>query len=307
MNRGLAYDSAEGRAYAAATDGAHDRRGVSPVGGHRARPRRPVQRLSRQRGPVPARHPQASRRRLRICRWSSRRGRWSIRPGRSGTRRSSWARSTATATPRSSVLAPTGTIAFMMDCDTTGIEPDIALDQVQEARRRGLPEDRQQTVPARPARLGYSPDEVVAIVALHQRARDDRGRPRPAARAPDGVRLRLQARQRRALHPSHGPRPDDGCGPAVPLGRHQQDRQHARGGHRRRRSRTSTSRAGSWASRPSRSIATGSKRSQPLSTGKKKDSDAATNTHHGGAMRRRLRSLGSPSRTGAACPTSAAR
>ena len=41
------------------------------------------------------------------------------------------------------VTAPTGTIGLVMDCDTTGIEPDFALGKVQEARRRRLLQDRQ--------------------------------------------------------------------------------------------------------------------------------------------------------------------
>jgi ribonucleoside-diphosphate reductase alpha chain len=36
---------------------------------------------------------------------------------------------------QATVLAPTGTIGLLMDCDTTGVEPDFALGQVQEARR----------------------------------------------------------------------------------------------------------------------------------------------------------------------------
>ena len=41
------------------------------------------------------------------------------------------------------VLAPTGTIAFMMDCDTTGIEPDIALVKYKQLAGGGMLEDRQ--------------------------------------------------------------------------------------------------------------------------------------------------------------------
>jgi len=41
------------------------------------------------------------------------------------------------------VLAPTGTIGLLMDCDTTGVEPDFALTQVQEARRRRQLQDRE--------------------------------------------------------------------------------------------------------------------------------------------------------------------
>ncbi len=43
-----------------------------------------------------------------------------------------------------SVLAPTGNIGFILDCDTTGIEPDLALVKHEEARRRRRDQDRQQ-------------------------------------------------------------------------------------------------------------------------------------------------------------------
>jgi len=63
------------------------------------------------------------------------------------------------------VLAPTGTIAFMMDCDTTGIEPDIALIKYKKLVGEGYLKIVNQTVPAALRKLGYSPDEVEAIVA----------------------------------------------------------------------------------------------------------------------------------------------
>ena len=131
------------------------------------------------------------------------------------------------------MLAPTGTIAFMMDCDTTGIEPDIALIKYKKLVGEGFLKIVNQTVPAALRKLGYGAERGRGDRRLHQRARDDRGRPAPQARAPAGLRLRLQAGQRRAVHPLHGPRPDDGRDPAVPLGRDQQDRQHARGRHGR--------------------------------------------------------------------------
>ena len=46
-----------------------------------------------------------------------------------------------------SVIAPTGTIGLVMDCDTTGIEPDFRAGQIQEARRRGLFQDHQPRCP----------------------------------------------------------------------------------------------------------------------------------------------------------------
>ena len=105
--------------------------------------------------------------------------------------------------------------------------------QVQEARRRGLPQDRQPDGPGRPAQARLPADRGRGDPRPHQRAGDDRGRTGPEAGAPVGLRLRVQAGQRRAVDPLHGPRPDDGRDPAVHLRRDQQDRQHAGGGHGR--------------------------------------------------------------------------
>ncbi len=63
-----------------------------------------------------------------------------------------------------SVLAPTGTIAFMMDCDTTGVEPDIALVKYKKLVGGGMIKIVNQTVPLALKRLGYAEDEVRAIV-----------------------------------------------------------------------------------------------------------------------------------------------
>jgi len=63
------------------------------------------------------------------------------------------------------VLAPTGTIGFMMDCDTTGVEPDIALVKYKKLVGGGLMKIVNQTVPMALARLGYAKDEIKAIVA----------------------------------------------------------------------------------------------------------------------------------------------
>ena len=63
-----------------------------------------------------------------------------------------------------SVVAPTGTIAFMMDCDTTGIEPDIALVKYKKLVGGGLIKIVNNTVPAALKRLGYEKDEIQAIV-----------------------------------------------------------------------------------------------------------------------------------------------
>ncbi len=63
-----------------------------------------------------------------------------------------------------SVLAPTGTIAFMMDCDTTGVEPDIALVKYKRLVGGGMIKIVNQTVPVALARLGYEKSEIRDIV-----------------------------------------------------------------------------------------------------------------------------------------------
>ncbi|MCD4831729.1 MAG: vitamin B12-dependent ribonucleotide reductase [Anaerohalosphaeraceae bacterium] len=61
------------------------------------------------------------------------------------------------------VLAPTGTIGFMMDCDTTGVEPDIALVKYKLLAGGGMLKIVNKTVPMALERLGYNPDEIKAI------------------------------------------------------------------------------------------------------------------------------------------------
>jgi ribonucleoside-diphosphate reductase alpha chain len=63
-----------------------------------------------------------------------------------------------------SVLAPTGTIGFMMDCDTTGVEPDIALVKYKKLVGGGMLKIVNQTVPEALQRLGYTADQIKAIV-----------------------------------------------------------------------------------------------------------------------------------------------
>ena len=65
---------------------------------------------------------------------------------------------------QATVLAPTGTIGFMMDCDTTGVEPDIALVKYKKLVGGGLMKIVNNTVPMALAKLGYSPAEVKDIV-----------------------------------------------------------------------------------------------------------------------------------------------
>jgi ribonucleoside-diphosphate reductase alpha chain len=65
---------------------------------------------------------------------------------------------------QATVLAPTGTIGFMMDCDTTGVEPDIALVKYKKLVGGGLMKIVNQTVPMALARLGYNQTQVKEIV-----------------------------------------------------------------------------------------------------------------------------------------------
>ncbi len=62
------------------------------------------------------------------------------------------------------VIAPTGTIGFMMDCDTTGVEPDLALVKYKKLVGGGVIKIVNNTVPSALIRLGYSPEQMEEIV-----------------------------------------------------------------------------------------------------------------------------------------------
>ncbi|NDC87232.1 MAG: vitamin B12-dependent ribonucleotide reductase [Bacteroidetes bacterium] len=80
---------------------------------------------------------------------------------------------------QATVLAPTGTIAFMMDCDTTGIEPDIALVKYKllAGKGDGMLKIVNQTVPLALERLGYSAEERDAILAFIEKEDTIEGAP----------------------------------------------------------------------------------------------------------------------------------
>ncbi|MDQ2999848.1 MAG: vitamin B12-dependent ribonucleotide reductase [Fibrobacterota bacterium] len=67
------------------------------------------------------------------------------------------------------VLAPTGTIAFMMDCDTTGVEPDIALVKYKRLVGGGMMKIVNRSVPEALRRLGYGEAETAEMVAYLER------------------------------------------------------------------------------------------------------------------------------------------
>jgi ribonucleoside-diphosphate reductase alpha chain len=65
---------------------------------------------------------------------------------------------------QATVLAPTGTIGFMMDCDTTGVEPDIALVKYKKLVGGGMMKIVNTTVPMALKKLGYTPQQVKEII-----------------------------------------------------------------------------------------------------------------------------------------------
>ena len=131
---------------------------------------------------------------------------------------------------QATVLAPTGTIGLLMDCDTTGIEPDLGLCKMKKLVGGGTMMIVNQSVPRALRRLGYSDGQVEAITAYIDENKTILGAPGLDPGHTDGVRL-LDGGQ---PHPLQRSREDDGCRAAVHLRRHLQDGQHARGCHGRR-------------------------------------------------------------------------
>ena len=82
---------------------------------------------------------------------------------------------------QASVLAPTGTIGLMMDCDTTGIEPDLGLVKLKKLVGGGTMSIVNQTIPRALRRLGYTPTEIDDIVAHIDREKTILGAPHLAA------------------------------------------------------------------------------------------------------------------------------
>jgi ribonucleoside-diphosphate reductase alpha chain len=163
MSRGLPYDSDEGRAYAAAITAvmtgeayvqsariARDHGG--PFGGFE-RNREPFLRVMRKHrdavGEIAQRYVPADLLAAARQAWDE-----AVALGEEFGYRNAQA----------TVLAPTGTIGFMMDCDTTGVEPDIALVKYKKLVGGGLMKIVNGTVPSALERLGYTAPEIEAIV-----------------------------------------------------------------------------------------------------------------------------------------------
>ena len=130
---------------------------------------------------------------------------------------------------QASVLAPTGTIGFMMGCDTTGIEPDFSLVKFKKLVGGGSMQIVNQTIPRALRTLGYPEEQIEAVVEYIAAHGHVVGRTGPASGALRGLRLRGGHSGDQA----DGSRVDDGGGPAVRVRCDLQDRQPAGVGHGR--------------------------------------------------------------------------
>src|SRR5262249_10272604 len=113
-----------------------------------------------------------------------------------------------------SVLAPTGTIAFMMDCDTTGVEPDIALVKYKKLVGGGVLKIVNNTVPRALKRLGYDSREVQEVVEYIDEQETIEGAPglRPEHLAVFDCAFQ-PARGARSIHPLGHVRMATSCAP----------------------------------------------------------------------------------------------
>jgi len=163
MSRGLPYDSDEGRAYAAAITAvmtgeayaqsarvARDHGG--PFGGFEKN-REPFMRVMRKHRDAVS---EISQKYVPVDLFAGAKQAWdeAVELGEDFGYRNAQA----------TVLAPTGTIGFMMDCDTTGVEPDIALVKYKKLVGGGLMKIVNGTVPMALSKLGYTAPEIEAIV-----------------------------------------------------------------------------------------------------------------------------------------------
>ena len=119
---------------------------------------------------------------------------------KAGTKRWRMAKKFGYRNAQVTVLAPTGTIGFMMDCDTTGVEPDLALVKFKKLVGGGMMKIVNNTVPEALFKLGYTPEQADAIVSYIDENGTIEGAPQLKARAPGGLRLRVQAGEGHAQH-----------------------------------------------------------------------------------------------------------
>ena len=109
------------------------------------------------------------------------------------------------------VLAPTGTIGFLMDCDTTGIEPDIALVKYKLLAGGGMLKIVNQTVAPALRNLGYETDEIARVITPHRCARHHRGRAGRADRRDHPRAGCARSTSRSSIAPSSPPGASAAC------------------------------------------------------------------------------------------------
>ena len=128
---------------------------------------------------------------------------------------------------QATVLAPTGTIAFMMDCDTTGIEPDIALVKYKQLAGGGMLKIVNRTVPLALKSLALRQRRVTRIIEHIESRETIEGSADLKFDHLPVLRLCVQGPERHADDSVESPHPHDGRRAAVPLRGDFQDRQHA--------------------------------------------------------------------------------
>jgi ribonucleoside-diphosphate reductase alpha chain len=122
---------------------------------------------------------------------------------RRGTTRSNWASSTAIRNAQTTVIAPTGTIGLVMDCDTTGIEPDFALVKFKKLAGGGYFKIINQAVPEALRTLGYARRRSKRSSPMRSAtARCADGCPRSTMRDARGQGLHAEISPRREALPS---------------------------------------------------------------------------------------------------------
>ena len=165
MSLALPYDCDGGRDMAARHHRAHVRRGVRAVGARSPSNWDRSPRYADQSRAHAGRDPHAPRFRCARCKPRT------CSPRCMTAARKAWDDAVALGEKHGyrnaqvTVLAPTGTIGFMMDCDTTGIEPDLALVKYKKLVGGGVIKIVNNTVPQALMRLGYSPEQASQIVS----------------------------------------------------------------------------------------------------------------------------------------------
>ena len=233
MSMGIPYDSDQGRDFAGAITAVMC--GQAYLTSARiAEATGPFPGYAHERAVVPRSDPHASRRGEAASTAAAFRRRSSRRAGSAGTMPTKRARSAAIRNAQTTVIAPTGTIGFMMDCDTTGIEPDLALVKYKKLVGGGVIKIVNQTVPQALIKLGYSPEQVEQIVSHIDATGTIEGAPhlKEEHLPVFDCSFRPQNGTRFIHHMGHVQ--DDGGGAAVHLRRDLEDHQHAGRVHGRR-------------------------------------------------------------------------